>query len=68
MRETCANCEGTGNVSCGHCGSSGRMPDVSVLDEACHECHGTGELPCPECNGTGALAARVADPWEKQQT
>ena len=65
MKETCANCEGTGSVRCEHCGGSGRMPDVSLLDEDCHGCQGTGKARCPECDGAGGLPAEIPDRWEK---
>lgn len=61
MKETCANCEGTGRINCEHCGGSGREPYSSLLDEDCRECYGTGQTACPECDGTGFLRAEVPD-------
>lgn len=65
MKETCANCEGIGKIKCEHCGGSGLMPEVSLLDQTCRQCQGTGQAPCPACNGVGALPGELPDPWEK---
>jgi hypothetical protein len=66
MKETCANCEGTGIIRCQHCGGSKRMLDTSLFDEDCIKCEGTGKAICSICKGTGALPAEVSDPWEEE--
>ena len=67
MKETCANCEGTGMIHCEHCGGSGQEPDSGLLDESCHKCQGTGEARCPECAGTGFLSHEVPDHFKVER-
>jgi hypothetical protein len=62
MKEMCANCYGTGNVPCEHCGGTGVMPNVSLLGEACQKCKGTRTERCQLCHGTGFLADEVIAP------
>jgi hypothetical protein len=61
MKETCANCGGTGFIRCEHCGGRKREPDSSVLDEDCRKCAGMGKAPCPQCDGTGFLREEIHD-------
>lgn len=61
MKETCANCEGTGFIRCEHCGGHKGEPDLSLLDEDCRKCAGTGKARCPQCGGTGFLREEVLD-------
>lgn len=66
---SCAQCQGTGVVSCGVCGGKGSVTRTEQVN--CHQCGGSGryqsrvgarDSPCPFCNGTGKVGKTVTAP------
>jgi len=56
--ETCARCDGSGQIGCSPCRGTGTITKIGDFDEekkTCPSCKGTGKARCHACGGSGTV-------------